>query len=68
MVFFRNPAKTWLAILGLVITIVSLAGLLINLGITFWILGNLPTNPAIYLGIDIVLGIIMLIISLNPMI
>ncbi|MEM4152761.1 MAG: hypothetical protein QXK80_01415 [Candidatus Pacearchaeota archaeon] len=68
MVFYGNPAKTWLLILGLVIIIVSVAGILINLGITFWILENLPTNPIIYLGIDAAIGLIMLIIGFNPMI
>lgn len=66
MVFYGNPTKTWLLILGLVILVVSAAGILINLGITFWILEVLPTNPVIYLGATGVLGIIMLIIGLNP--
>ncbi len=66
MVFYGNPAKTWLLILGLVILVVSVVGGLVNLGITFWVLSALPANPVIYLGIDALFGLIMLIIGLNP--
>lgn len=66
MVFYGSPAKTWLIILGLVIVVVSVVGILINLGITFWILETLPTNPVIYLGINGVVGLLMLIIGSNP--
>lgn len=68
MVFYGNAAKAWLLILGLIIFVVSIAGGLVNLGITFWVLAALPANPVIYLGIDALLGIIMLVIGLNPMV
>lgn len=66
MVFYGNPAKTWLLILGVIVLVVSAVGILLNFGITFSFLSVLPTNLVIYLGIDALFGLIMLIIGLNP--
>jgi|GEM_PF-3425934 len=57
--------KTYMFVLGIVALVVSAAGILINLGFDFAFLAMLPTNPVIYLGIDALVGLLMLILSLQ---
>lgn len=59
-------AKTWMFIVGLVMLVVSAVGLALNLGLLGSILSFLPVMPALYLGIDAALGLIMIVISLSP--
>lgn len=58
-------AKTWMFIIGLVIFIVSAAGVAISLGFTFSILATFPANPIVYLVIDGILGLILLFLGLQ---
>ena len=58
-------AKSWMFILGIIALVVSVAGILVNLGFTFAFLEALPTNPVIYLGVDAAIGLFMLILSIQ---
>ncbi len=53
--------KTWMFVLGVVALVVSVAGIVINLGYAFAFLEALPSNPVIYLGVDAAIGLLMLI-------
>lgn len=59
-------AKNWLFIMGIVVLVVSAVGLTIALGFVPGFLSALPGNLAIYLGIDVILGIAMIVMSISP--
>lgn len=58
-------AKTVMFIAGVIALVVSAAGLAINLGYAASILGALPTNPVIYLVIDAIIGLLLIIFSIQ---
>jgi len=53
--------KTLLVIFGLMVLIVSGAGLAISLGFTPGFLAALPTNVTIFFGINVILGLLAII-------
>ena len=59
-------AKNWLFIMGIVVLVVSGVGLALALGFVPGFLAALPGNLAIYLGINVVLGIAMIVMSVSP--
>lgn len=57
--------KTWMFVLGVVALVVSAAGIVVNLGFTFWFLAVLPINPIVYLAIDTIVGLALIGLSLQ---